>query len=883
MQQLYSVINFIPGMTVQSIGSSKSSKPIVIISRDPSHVSLSSLNGNSNPQLEESVTLTIFLSGQKITKVQMSVNSSNPTSDLNKRVKELRSRLSQFISKESQKTFLQIIENLLMNISHYLWPRPPHIASSMPSTPVVSSSILVNSMSSSAIANSAILPPPAITGSIQSSLYNTGVFSSSLMTESQFTNASDNDTGTGSNLSNDMLPGQSSSIMMMQDGDISTSNQGLRGNMVHSRISSLPSQLGFPDTKPNSPVQRPMPFIATTNNIQVIAASMSSSLRHSLMPYDEFIEKDEKPNTNRQSSLSSKDLPMRVLQHHQSSHSSEKQSIVSLSEASAEQDKYIPCPRPFGASFGGSSGLLCTVRNLGSMMNEVYKDRPSNYFDFKQKKLIIEEMDRLSPQGDGDMSNFKYHSTSPRETSSNLSSGAMQMNKRSKNSYHKDKGSIGESSGIIMKTLDDLERYVNDFTGKRGLVNYNEVKWHDFISDGHSMMNNVKSNNSSELSLPKTSELSRSSTPASISNGLDISDRNSNDRFENDSSPSTSPFNQQSFPLDSSSFQNRNRKQQKKSFHTEARSQFLERDTGLSQIGFAGNVLLFQTPFPPQKESSQRIQLGKLGGRKGSSTIDHLISICQMNATLCHNKQRNDVASAWYIFGSLLGFIPVFSLNYVPDKRNYVRRSAMDVEGFPYIRNMLDSIFQYLKLEGDAQALAYLSCFIDDILEILKEEGLHYNLSAVFESSNLLKRRAREGYRQIYCEILLRWNCKMERVEIQKYQSRSHQFNVRKPMVQQQQQQQLNKALNDGGSESFEISIRCSKCYLSYPGRPHNCANCAYVRFRCSICHTGVQGQILACSKCHHGGHPQHIHQWFKDARNMCPTGCGCKCIFQTI
>lgn len=880
MQQLYSVINSIPGMTVQSIGSSKSSKPIVIISRDPSHVSLSSLNGNSNPQPEESVTLTIFLSGQKITKVQMSVNSSSSNSDINKRVKDLRSRIPQFISKESQKSFFQIIENLLMNISHYLWPRPPHIANSMPSTPVVSSSILVNSLSSSAIANSAILPPPAITGSIQPSLYNTGASS---MGESQFTIASDNDTGTGSNLSSDMLQAQSSSMMMMMpDGDISTSSQGFRGNMMHSRISSLPSQLGFADTKPNSPVQRPMPFIATTNNIQVIAASMSSSLRHSLISYDEFIGKEEKINANRQSSLSStsKDLPMRVLQHHQSSHSSEKQSVVSLSEATAEQDKYIPCPRPFGASFGGSSGLLCTVGNLGSIVSDMYKDRPLNYFEFKQKKLVMEEMDRMSQQGDGDMSNFKYHSTSPRETSSNLSSGGIQMNKRSRNSYHKDKGSIGESNGAIMKILDDLERYSSDVTGKRGLFNYNEVKWHDFTSDSHSVMNNVKSNNSSELSLSKTPELSRSSTPASISNGFDISDRNSNEISENDSSPSTSPFNQQSFPLGGSSFQNRNRKQQKKSFHTESRSQFLERDTGLSQIGFVGNVLLFQTPFPPQKESSQRIQLGKLGGRKGSSTIDHLISICQLNATLCHNKQRNDVASAWYIFGSLLGFIPAHSLNNVPDKRNYVRRSAMDVEGFPYIRDMLDSIFQYLKLEGDAQALAYLSCFIDDILEILKEEGLHYNLSAVFESSRLLERRAREGYRQIYCEILLRWNCKMERVEIQKYQTRSHQSKSRKSLMQQQQQP-VNKTLFDGGADSFEISIRCSKCYLSYPGRPHNCANCAYVRFRCSICHTGVQGQILACSKCHHGGHPQHIHQWFKDARNMCPTGCGCKCIFQ--
>lgn len=39
-----------------------------------------------------------------------------------------------------------------------------------------------------------------------------------------------------------------------------------------------------------------------------------------------------------------------------------------------------------------------------------------------------------------------------------------------------------------------------------------------------------------------------------------------------------------------------------------------------------------------------------------------------------------------------------------------------------------------------------------------------------------------------------------------------------------------------------------------------------------------ISGLIFVCEYCHHGGHIEHILEWFKQ-NTYCPTGCGCECI----
>jgi hypothetical protein len=50
---------------------------------------------------------------------------------------------------------------------------------------------------------------------------------------------------------------------------------------------------------------------------------------------------------------------------------------------------------------------------------------------------------------------------------------------------------------------------------------------------------------------------------------------------------------------------------------------------------------------------------------------------------------------------------------------------------------------------------------------------------------------------------------------------------------------------------------------------------------QCSICCSAVRGASAFCPSCGHGGHLEHLIQWFGQ-NQTCPTGCGCVCMAST-
>ena len=52
------------------------------------------------------------------------------------------------------------------------------------------------------------------------------------------------------------------------------------------------------------------------------------------------------------------------------------------------------------------------------------------------------------------------------------------------------------------------------------------------------------------------------------------------------------------------------------------------------------------------------------------------------------------------------------------------------------------------------------------------------------------------------------------------------------------------------------------------------------IGIKCSICHLQGRGRTTFCLKCAHGGHVDHMFEWFVQEKNfVCPTGCGCHCL----
>lgn len=56
------------------------------------------------------------------------------------------------------------------------------------------------------------------------------------------------------------------------------------------------------------------------------------------------------------------------------------------------------------------------------------------------------------------------------------------------------------------------------------------------------------------------------------------------------------------------------------------------------------------------------------------------------------------------------------------------------------------------------------------------------------------------------------------------------------------------------------------------------CSVCKKHSFVCSMCRIPVKGAANFCIDCGHGGHTEHMEEWFQ-TQLECPTGCGCQCI----
>jgi len=80
----------------------------------------------------------------------------------------------------------------------------------------------------------------------------------------------------------------------------------------------------------------------------------------------------------------------------------------------------------------------------------------------------------------------------------------------------------------------------------------------------------------------------------------------------------------------------------------------------------------------------------------------------------------------------------------------------------------------------------------------------------------------------------------------------------------------------------LEIAHKCFECDSMLSPPDFRCDFCQKHRqtIKCSICHLSVRGRTSGCLKCSHGGHADHLLEWFVQEKNtVCPTGCGCECL----
>lgn len=109
-----------------------------------------------------------------------------------------------------------------------------------------------------------------------------------------------------------------------------------------------------------------------------------------------------------------------------------------------------------------------------------------------------------------------------------------------------------------------------------------------------------------------------------------------------------------------------------------------------------------------------------------------------------------------------------------------------------------------------------------------------------------------DAYKKAYAEILHRWNLLDARTQVLKYLSSAP---------------ELHKGV--------EFVTECKQCNKQVRGA--SCLFCKRLSLQCIICHVSVRGAYNFCLVCGHGGHTNHMRDWFV-TQAVCPTGCGCNC-----
>jgi len=79
-----------------------------------------------------------------------------------------------------------------------------------------------------------------------------------------------------------------------------------------------------------------------------------------------------------------------------------------------------------------------------------------------------------------------------------------------------------------------------------------------------------------------------------------------------------------------------------------------------------------------------------------------------------------------------------------------------------------------------------------------------------------------------------------------------------------------------GRSHSNTMWVNCTGCSKSLPNEAWYCKSCNTVKL-CSLCHQRVTGLFAWCQGCGHGGHINHLKQWFA-SNSTCPAACGHVC-----
>jgi len=261
------------------------------------------------------------------------------------------------------------------------------------------------------------------------------------------------------------------------------------------------------------------------------------------------------------------------------------------------------------------------------------------------------------------------------------------------------------------------------------------------------------------------------------------------------------------------------------------------------------------------------------------------VEICHHNSFVCRQVGQTGKSDVWSVLGQVV--------------EHSCKRCSLDKFGswtFPgggaLGCHMIEKFLTYYEEQGDVQMLATMACVLNggkDRRNRSSQEKNPYN-AGLFSLLPFDNQRY-DGYIYQYASLLYGWGLLTTRVELMKHfaiplpGAGSETLTLTVPIKTKYRRNMgvgrtaLRIVANNGVAPGITFASLCPRCQLPVMSGSNFCGQCKDFAFRCSICMNAVRGLFTVCLICGHGGHVDHLRLWFSE-HTVCPTGCGCSCLF---
>jgi hypothetical protein len=222
--------------------------------------------------------------------------------------------------------------------------------------------------------------------------------------------------------------------------------------------------------------------------------------------------------------------------------------------------------------------------------------------------------------------------------------------------------------------------------------------------------------------------------------------------------------------------------------------------------------------------------------------------LCFHNARVCCDFGQKGKADTWRLLAQTIESIFTFQM----DETN-----GWGGNDEALTTGLVEQILLYYEGESDYQMLSTIVCVLTlgrDRRCLSSGGGGKYRLLPNFDE------RRYDNYLHRYAALLYGWDLLTVRIEIGK----------RIAYATPGAGIETHTWLETGRSRPTLLSNTVTDDDVSHGVEESS--------LECAICCIPVHGACTWCPRCGHGGHVDHLMQWFQQ-HSVCPTGCGCVCL----